>query len=111
LVKLHVPLVAFARTGSANPLNGQDVGSLSAPALADLDRDGDPDLVAGEDFGAFLYFQNTGSRTNPKFIARTGAANPLNGRDVGDAAKPALADLDGDGDFDLLSGRGAGDFD
>jgi hypothetical protein len=29
-------------------------------------------------------------------IRRTGAANPLNGRDVGDEAKPAFGDLDGD---------------
>jgi hypothetical protein len=41
-------------------------------------------------------------------VARTGAANPLDGRDVGDGAQPALCDLDGDGDVDLLAGRGAG---
>jgi hypothetical protein len=104
-------LRATALTGGANPLAGQDVGSLSGPALADLDGDGDGDLVVGENAGTFRYFANTGSATHPLFIARTGAANPLNGRDVGDAAKPALADLDGDGDFDLMAGRLSGDFD
>src|SRR5262249_13751822 len=41
------------RTGSANPLNGFDVGLLSTPALADLDHDGDLDLVSGERYGTF----------------------------------------------------------
>ena len=32
--------VFVARTGSANPFDGIDVGSWSAPALGDLDGDG-----------------------------------------------------------------------
>ena len=105
------PIDALSLTGAANPLAGQDIGSLSGPALADLDRDGDVDLIAGEGTGTFRYFENTGSATGVRFVARTGAANPLDGRDVGDLSKPALADLDGDGDLDLLAGRLAGDFD
>jgi hypothetical protein len=105
------PQPPLAATGSANPLGAFDVGALSAPALADLDGDGDLDAVSGEDFGAFRYFENTGTNETPAFAARTGAANPLDGRDVGDEAQATLADLDGDGDVDLLAGRGAGDFD
>jgi hypothetical protein len=108
---IQVPLTAVALTGAANPLSGKDVGALSAPTLADLDADGDVDLLAGESFGTFLYYANTGSRISPRFLLRTGAANPLNGRDVGDIAKPALADLDRDGDLDLLSGNVSGNFD
>ena len=89
-------------TGAANPLAGQDVGSLAGPALADLD--GDADLVAGEDLGTFRFFENTSNAPSPHFLARTGTANPLNGRDVGERAKPAF------GDLDLLAGRSAGDF-
>jgi hypothetical protein len=102
---------ATRQIGSANPLDGRDVGSLSAPALADLDGDGDADVVAGETGGTFSFFENTQSATNPKYVPRTGVTNPLNGRDVGSDARPALGDLDGDGDFDLLAGNLAGGFD
>ncbi len=102
---------AFApRTGSANPLNGEDVGFASAPALADLDADGDLDLVAGEVLGTFLYYENTGDATSPAFALRTGAANPLGAVDAGSYSVPALRDVDGDGDLDLVSGGLAGSF-
>jgi hypothetical protein len=102
---------ATPQLGAANPLAGQDVGAASTAALGDLDGDGDADLLAGEDLGTFRYFENSGSAIAPAFVARAGAANPLNGQDVGDLATPALADLDSDGDLDLLSGRLPGDFD
>jgi hypothetical protein len=99
------------RTGAANPLDGQDVGQASAPALGDLDRDGDLDLVAGDESGSFSYFENTGSAASPEFAARTGAANPLDGLDAGIRSKPAIADLEGDGDLDLVAGDSTGSFD
>jgi len=104
-------LPAFAeRTGTANPLNGQDVGSKSSPALADLDGDGDLDLVAGESFGKFLYYENTSNATTPAFVPRTGAANPLDGAQTVGNPAPVLVDLDDDGDPDLLAADGDGMF-
>lgn len=92
------------RTGADNPLNGVDVGFKFAPALGDLDNDGDLDLVVGESDGVFNYYENTGTAQAPVFSLQTGAANPLDGQDVGQDSNATLGDLDGDGDLDLFSG-------
>ena len=98
------------RTGVDNPLNGEDVGSYSIPTLADLDGDGDLDLISGEYYGTFRYFENVGTALVPSFTERTGADNPLNGVDLGRRSTPTLGDLDGDGDLDLISGERDGAF-
>jgi len=72
------------------------------PAFADLDGDGDLDLLIGEYDGALYYFQNTGTATNPKFEAPV--KNPFGLASVNYNAAPAFVDLDGDGDLDLLVG-------
>lgn len=73
---------------------------FSAPSLADLDGDGDNDLLLGTYDGTYGY-ENIGSITNPSFSRKTewdvSAA-------VWEAQVPSLADLDGDGDYDLLIG-------
>ena len=98
------------RTGAANPFDGLDVAYYARPALADFDRDGDLDLVCGTETGRFRFFQNVGSATSPSFARGFGGGNPLDGEDVGDRAAPAAADLDGDGDADLVTGSLAGTF-
>ena len=100
--------------GINNPLNSFDVGSNSAPAFADMDADGDFDMISGEFSGVFFYFENTGTVAAPAFTQRTGLNNPLDGIaygfDVGSSSTPALADFDGDGDFDCISGESLGTF-
>lgn len=87
-----------------------DVGSDSAPALADLDADGDLDLASGEFSGVLFSFENTGTAESPVFVARTGTANPLGELDVSFSSTPTFADLEADGDLDLVLGQDGGGF-
>jgi uncharacterized protein (DUF2141 family) len=106
-VRVNAPLApAFtALTDSANPFNGINVGSFSAPSFVDLDGDGRLDLVSGNLPGTLSAWRNTGSAGAPAFTALTGSANPFNGIDVGDNSTPSFFDLDGDGRLDLVSGE------
>ncbi|MFG0335354.1 MAG: VCBS repeat-containing protein, partial [Maioricimonas sp. JB049] len=46
-----------------------DVYGMPSPNLADFDGDGDLDLLCGEFLDGFTYFENIGSRTEPKYAA------------------------------------------
>ncbi|MGD1699246.1 FG-GAP repeat domain-containing protein [Dapis sp. BLCC M229] len=98
----------LAQTSTDNPFNGIDFGYLSAPTFADLDGDGDLYLIVGELDGNLYYFENTGSATNPLYLAQTGTDNPFDGIDVGNFSTPTFADLDEDGALDLIVGESFG---
>ncbi len=100
--------VYVAQTGTANPFNGINIGTYSAPTLADLDGDGDLDAIVGESDGFLNYYRNTGTVTAPVYAAQTGTANPFNGIDIGAFSQPTFADLDGDGDLDAIVGKADG---
>ena len=76
-------------------------GSNTTPALGDLDGDGDLDLLIGEASGSLNYYRNDGRRTEPRF---TLVSDEWEGLRLGRRSAPALVDLDGDGDLDLLVG-------
>lgn len=76
-------------------------GGASTAALADMDGDGDRDLVSGDWLGGIQYFRNDGNPTRPVFT-RAGAA--FTGIDVGSYSSPALVDVDGDNDADIVAG-------
>jgi len=86
-------------------LNGLDFGSESVPAAGDIDGDGGLDLIIGNkidatnDAGRLTILRNVGTKTAPSF--RQEPALKL--VDAYHLA-PALGDLDGDGDLDLLVG-------
>ena len=99
----------YARqTNANNPFNGVTTGTHGAPALVDIDSDGDFDVFFGDGAGSFSYYENTGTDQVGVWAAQAGAANPLDGINVGTRSKPRFIDLDMDGDFDLVAGEGAG---
>ncbi|MEK7775575.1 MAG: FG-GAP-like repeat-containing protein [Candidatus Zixiibacteriota bacterium] len=86
---------------TSNYLPNIDLGSSAVPCLADLDKDGDLDLLVGGGDGRLSLFRNTGTKSSP---AMTLESNFFNGIDGGSAAAPEIVDYDNDGDLDMLLG-------
>ena len=115
---IYGALFYFENTGSSttptfaapvsNPFGLTGVNYRSSPTFVDLDDDGDQDLLIGDYDGNLNYFENTGSTTTPTFAAVV--SNPFGLADIGRYASPAFADLDNDGDQDLLVGDYDGNF-
>ena len=89
-----------------NPFGiGNQAGAHSMPTFVDIDGDGDLDLFVGSESGAIFYFQNTGDANAPAFGAAVSNYAGLNISTLIDRSAPTFYDLDGDGDYDLLSGE------
>jgi hypothetical protein len=76
-------------------------GSNAAPALGDLDADGDLDLLVGESSGTINFYRNVGDSSAPRFEL---VSDEYGGIKVERRSAPALLDLDKDGDLDLVVG-------
>lgn len=100
--------ITFASGNILNPYGLSDIGSQSAPGCADMDGDGDLDLLAGEADGTFNYYENTGSIYAPDF--NSPVTNPFGLSDVGSNSDPYFSDLDADGDYDIIAGESTGNF-
>ena len=76
--------------------------------FADLDHDGDLDLLVGTRDGSILYFENRGTPQKPQFQGVT-RVDPFGLRGLGELVSLTFGDLDGDGDLDAIAANAAGE--
>jgi hypothetical protein len=99
-------LISRDYLGISSLFNPIEVGLV--PALADMDNDGDEDLILGTSTGRMHYFRNDPSATDSAQFSLQMA--DMFGLDVGQGAAPEVIDLDGDGRLDLVVGENGGNF-
>lgn len=88
----------------ANPFGLTSLNYYSIVRVVDIDKDGDYDIIGTEEYGVFQYFENIGTKTVPNFAAPVASPfglTPVSGADV---VIHDFADMDNDGDQDMLMG-------
>jgi hypothetical protein len=88
-------------TEEDNPFYNVSLIAGAKPAFDDVDDDGDMDLVLGDYYGTLHYYAND----NGDFFEITGVNDPFDGISVPYFTSPTFADIDDDGDDDLIVGR------
>ena len=83
---------------------------MIVPTAIDWDRDGDVDLVVGDEDGRVALVEHSGRVVDgqPKFLPPVYFQQQADGLKFGALATPFAVDWDGDGDQDLLCGNTAG---
>ena len=110
LGKWNKEIAYFRNDGTPSEYNFTEVnqvyevltrGQNTTPALVDIDADGDLDLFAGESSGTINYWTNTGTAQKASFELVSDSYLDI---DTGRRSFPTFADLDGDGDYDMILG-------
>lgn len=84
---------------------------MITPAAIDWDKDGDLDLIVGDEDGRVALVENTGMLRNdhtPQFLPPKYFQQEADNLKCGALATPVGFDWDGDGDTDIISGNTAG---
>lgn len=91
----------YTYTLVTNFFQGIDAGFNAKPAFADVDRDGDADMIVGGSDGSLSLYRNAGPAGDPAFVFVTGTYGPI---DRVHEAAPAFVDIDNDLDLDMFIG-------
>lgn len=120
----------FSKSNSTYPGFNIDIGGFSAPAVADINKDGLKDLVIGRSDSMLSYYRNTGTLTQPSFSIVTNKFGDIKPTDsIGIQyiyddtfaiigyypvyeknvfSKPVIMDIDGDDTLEILVGNSLG---
>lgn len=85
-------------------LSGIDVGSFSAPAFADIDKDSLIDMIVGELNNNLNHYEQETIGS----LSFTMVSTNFNGIELGEECQPTFTDLDDDGLLDMIIGVGEG---
>jgi len=116
----------YENKGGSNPnwgktLIASDLKSVTGVSVADIDGDGDLDILSSSQGDSKIAWYENNGRSNPSFKSKNIAVDPpgpvktdINGNppaeNVGYAADVRVADMDGDGDLDVITSNYEGTY-